>query len=125
MSNENDLNKSIELRLRQLGELELLKKNHTKQIENSEASQFNHIVKNEVDQKLSDRMMMLDLMNCDEPTLRVINNSLHNGNRHHLYCNCFSCRKCTFCTGIKMSKNKAGCLTHYGLNHKEFIYLFI
>jgi hypothetical protein len=102
-------------------EEEMIKKNNIiKNYENKKvASQMKLNVEN-TDQILNDRTRLMTLIENDLPELRTITHSLHNGVRHDLYCNCITCRLCSFCSVNKKFKNKSGCLTHYGLRHKEF-----
>ncbi len=67
---------------------------------------------------LADRTKLLDLANVESPEFTTVKHSLHNGVRHMFYCACLTCRQCVFCSHPP-TKNKAGCLTHYGLVHPQ------
>ena len=73
---------------------------------------------NAVDGLLADRTRLLNISKTDQPEFTTVRHSLHNGVRHQFYCTCLVCREFFFCFHPP-ARNKAGCLTHYGLVHPQ------
>jgi len=101
-----------------------LKNEHLKQLENLKYihDQEKERLVNATNEKPSvdekDRASIFNLTSASTPIFAIsVKHTLHNGLRHDFYCNCMICKKCWFCNAIL--KNKSGCLTHYGLSHKE------